>query len=161
VKSSSNELVAGGAIYAKVENGGTFIITDSRSGNNIDATFTNCDANEGYGGGIAIYSESGISGIIFNGEKLLFSSCNAIHGKHIFLGSNDFIETYSKTTFDYHYDLSDINNLVGMTWDLNPQVIVLYKYLCEFTKKEYEWIFDGHVCIKHGDCSDMCITVEG
>jgi hypothetical protein len=142
VRRSSDELVAGGAIYTKVENGGTFVITDSRNGNDIDPTFMNCDASEGYGGGIAIFSDSEPSGIIFDGKKLLFSECNAIHGKHVFIGSKDFIETYSKITFDYHYELSDVNNLVRMTWDSNPQpqAILLYKYLCKLTKKEYKWI---------------------
>jgi hypothetical protein len=121
----------------------------------------NCDASEGYGGGIAIYSESGASGIIFNGKRLLFSGCDAIYGKHIFLGSNDFIETYSKTTFDYDYDVSDVNNLVGMIWDSNPQVVLLYKYVCQLTKKEYKWIESSHVCDEHADCSDICTAIEG
>jgi hypothetical protein len=161
VRRSSDELVAGGAIYTKVEGGGTFMIIDCRNGNNKNPTFMNCDASEGYGGGIAIYSDSGASGIIFNGERLLFSGCDAIYGKHIFLGTNNFIETYSKTTFDYHYDLSDVNNLVGMIWDSNPQPIVLYKHVCELTKKEYEWIENNRVCVEHADCSDVCVTIKG
>jgi hypothetical protein len=150
--------VAGGAIYADVKSGGTFSVTDNRIVETT-ATFSDCGAGEGYGGAIALHGVGDSGGIIFSGEILLFTGCYAQFGKEIFLGSNNFDNTFSKSTFDYDYDLSDVNNLVGTTWNainvVDSPMILLYNYLCKSTK-EYMWK-DG-TCVDYAECKDICST---
>jgi hypothetical protein len=158
VRKVESDIIAGGAIYAFVEAGGTFLVEDNRVGDN-DATFIDCELREGYGGAIAIYGNSDVSGIIFSGERLSFSGCFSTYGNHLFIGSNNFPDIYNKITFNYHYDLSDINNIIGATWtDTQPQIIPIYNYLCERTKKEYIWITDKNTCVDYAKCHDICST---
>jgi hypothetical protein len=106
---------------------------------------------EGYGGAIAVYSVAGLAGIMFGGEGLSFSECNARNGKHIFIELNDFDSAYNKITFNYDYDLSNINNIVGS--NSQAQMIPLYNYLTQLTQEEYIWMVD--TCVDFAKCEDI------
>jgi hypothetical protein len=140
-----------------VKEGGTLCIRDNSVGRST-STFNDCNASVGYGGAIAIYSVDESSGIIFSGKSLSFARCYSLFGKHIFIGSNNFDSTYNKITFDYNYDISDVNNLIGFTWSIsNSQIIILYNYLCEIRGK-YIWSDISNDCIEYEKCEDICST---
>jgi hypothetical protein len=129
ISNKSDEIVSGGGIYGNIESNGTFSIID----NDIEkstSTFNGCNAYEGYGGAIAIYGSKEVSGIVFGGKGLSFLDCSALFGKHIFIGSDDFDSVYDKIAFDYDYNLSDVNNLIGINEGIpTAPMIVLYFFL--------------------------------
>lgn len=117
---SANTSLAGGAVYVKVDTGGTFLVTATNAG---PISFSNCSAGNGrsFGGGVYLRwidgkfnftSEDGFGNALsFDGKM------HARYGSHIFLAIYTVVESLSDVVqpdaFHYAYDAVDLYALMG------------------------------------------------